>query len=339
MTQRMTLKLILVGFAVVLTSASVACWGEPAPIDSELLERAKAGDAIAQLALGRMYFHGDGVTQDYAQALKWWRSPAEQGHAEAQSGLGVMYATGQGVEQDYAEAVKWSRKAAEQGDARAQSNLGVMYECGDGVKQDYAEAVKWYRKAAEQGDARGQDLLRGAEERRERNLRLAEERRERRDACRLGLQADQREFVRTLGNLTIRYDKEENEIRKSGIFNEAQAYSEKFFNVRGRTITNWGAKLSDLRTSKGGRRASVRLSINFSTQGGGIFLEKVHFWDSGIRPGSSIYASLGKMNEGDRVVFSATDISTEGSITEVGAMRNPEYESKLTDISSCSNHN
>ena len=41
-----------------------------------------------------------------------------------------MYARGQGVPQDYAEAVKWYRLAADQGDARAQNNLGVMYANG-----------------------------------------------------------------------------------------------------------------------------------------------------------------------------------------------------------------
>ena len=74
-----------------------------------------------------MYLHGQGVRQDYAQAVKWYRKAAEQGFAEAQYNLGVRYDQGQGVPQDYAEAVKWYRKAAEQGDAEAQLNLGVMY--------------------------------------------------------------------------------------------------------------------------------------------------------------------------------------------------------------------
>ena len=64
-----------------------------------------------------------------------------------------MYFKGQGVPQDYAAAVSWYRKAAEQGNASAQYNLGVMYDNGQGVPQDYAAAVSWYRKAADQGDA------------------------------------------------------------------------------------------------------------------------------------------------------------------------------------------
>ncbi len=43
---------------------------------------------------------------DYATALKEWRPLAEQGHAKAQYNLGVMYDDGEGVAQDYAEAVK-----------------------------------------------------------------------------------------------------------------------------------------------------------------------------------------------------------------------------------------
>ena len=51
-----------------------------------------------------------------------------------------MYANGQGVRQDYTQAVQWFRKAAEQGDAKAQYNLGVAYDNGHGVRQDLALA-------------------------------------------------------------------------------------------------------------------------------------------------------------------------------------------------------
>ena len=73
----------------------------------------------------------------------------------AQTNLGLMYDLGEGVAQDDAEAVKWYRKAAEQDSAEAQNNLGTMYVQGQGVAQDEVEAVKWYRKAAEQGIRQG----------------------------------------------------------------------------------------------------------------------------------------------------------------------------------------
>jgi TPR repeat protein len=56
---------------------------------------------------------------DYATALRLIRPLAEQGGAKAQYNLGQMYRDGQGVPQDYAEAVKWYRLAAEQGYADA----------------------------------------------------------------------------------------------------------------------------------------------------------------------------------------------------------------------------
>jgi TPR repeat protein len=59
-----------------------------------------------------------------------------------------MYDNGQGVPQDDAEAVRWYRKAAGQGDPSAQYNLGLMYAAGQGVPQDYVEAHMWLNLAA-----------------------------------------------------------------------------------------------------------------------------------------------------------------------------------------------
>ena len=53
------------------------------------------------------------VSQDSISADKY-REAAEQGYAAAQYNPGDCYATGQGVEQDYTQAVYWYRKAAEQ---------------------------------------------------------------------------------------------------------------------------------------------------------------------------------------------------------------------------------
>ena len=61
-----------------------------------------------------------------------------------------MYDNGEGVPQDYKEAVKWYRLAAEQG-MLAQNNLGVMYEYGNGVLQDNTMAHMWYNIASANG--------------------------------------------------------------------------------------------------------------------------------------------------------------------------------------------
>jgi TPR repeat protein len=63
-----------------------------------------------------------------------------------------MYEKGQGVPQDYKEAVKWYRKAAEQGDASGQFMLGDMYWEGTGVPKDAPTAYMWTNIAAATGD-------------------------------------------------------------------------------------------------------------------------------------------------------------------------------------------
>jgi TPR repeat protein len=120
---------------------------------------ADQGDAQAQYALGYMYREGKGVSRDDAEAVRWSLRAAEQGDAPAQYALGFMYYKGRGVQQDYAEAARWYRKAADQGYPMAQSELGFMYDRGQGVPRDSAEAVRWYRKAAEQGDRPAQAAL------------------------------------------------------------------------------------------------------------------------------------------------------------------------------------
>jgi Sel1 repeat len=61
-----------------------------------LHKAADIGDTDAQTALGWMYFKGEGVRQDYAQALKLVRKAADRGNARAQAALGMMYLRGQG---------------------------------------------------------------------------------------------------------------------------------------------------------------------------------------------------------------------------------------------------
>ena len=58
------------------------------------------------------------------------RQKAKEGDARAQLKLGVMCEYGVDVNQDYKAAVKWYTKAAEQGDARAQYNLELMKRQG-----------------------------------------------------------------------------------------------------------------------------------------------------------------------------------------------------------------
>ena len=75
-------------------------------------ERAEAGDADAQLTLGRFYADGIFVSQDDAKAAQWYLSAAKQGQADAQVWLGMAYESEKGVSKDYVEAYAWFDVAA-----------------------------------------------------------------------------------------------------------------------------------------------------------------------------------------------------------------------------------
>ena len=69
-----------------------------------------------------MFSNGDGVEQDYAEAVRLYRLAAAQGHADAQGNLGHMFQHGR-VAKNRAEAIRWFRLAAAQGYAQAKARL------------------------------------------------------------------------------------------------------------------------------------------------------------------------------------------------------------------------
>jgi hypothetical protein len=79
---------------------------------------------------------------------------AEEGDSYAQRFLGASYYLGLGVTQDYAEAAKWYKKAAEKEDRIAQNILGAMYAKGKGVSKDFVEAYKWFSISGKTGNGR-----------------------------------------------------------------------------------------------------------------------------------------------------------------------------------------
>jgi len=69
--------------------------------------------------LGNMYYEGNKVPRDFAEAVKWYREAGERGHAEAQYKLGAMYFQGQNVTQNLIEAYAWLLLATAQGKKEA----------------------------------------------------------------------------------------------------------------------------------------------------------------------------------------------------------------------------
>ena len=147
--RRATAVIVAGGLAVMVLSAQGDLY--------TVRQAAEQGDATAQFNLGVMYAKGEGVPQDDAAAVRWYRLAAEQGHASAQGTLGAMYAIGRGVPQDDVEAGLWYRLAAEQGHASAQGALGGMYMNGQGVPQDDETAHVWLNVAASRSTSEQRD--------------------------------------------------------------------------------------------------------------------------------------------------------------------------------------
>ncbi len=76
-------------------------------------ESSGRGSRYGQLTLGELHYWGrGGLAQDYAQAVVYYGQAAEQGLDAAQILLGHMYQEGHGVSQDFAEALRWLTLAA-----------------------------------------------------------------------------------------------------------------------------------------------------------------------------------------------------------------------------------
>ncbi len=117
------------------------------------LMAANAGDAQAQYIAGGMYFKGLGTKVDYAKALALLYKAAKNGSstAESQKIIGQSFLLGRDVPKNYLEAVHWYGMAAKSGDRDAQNELGYMYFVGRGIEQDYHKAYQLFLQAAESG--------------------------------------------------------------------------------------------------------------------------------------------------------------------------------------------
>ncbi|MGH7232319.1 MAG: tetratricopeptide repeat protein [Nitrospiraceae bacterium] len=151
MLTRFTTVLYLVFLAGILVSGLGCASGE-----SRIRSQAEHGDAAAQHKLGSMYWFGaEGIQQNPAEAVRWYRLAADGGNTEAQVDLGILYTEGRGVPQNSSEALRLFRAAAEKGNARAQVKIGKMYEDGRGVPRDFVQAHMWWNLAGAHGDKQG----------------------------------------------------------------------------------------------------------------------------------------------------------------------------------------
>ncbi len=97
-----------------------------------LIEKSKQNPEVVRnqfFELGKKYYSYSNY-EDFKKAFYWYRKSAELGFSQAQYMLGNMYLNGQGVEQNYWEAIEYYHKAAIQEDNVAQDQLCEMCKKG-----------------------------------------------------------------------------------------------------------------------------------------------------------------------------------------------------------------
>ena len=88
-----------------------------------LIRSANRGDPESQFELGRRYYAGEGTSQSYFEAFKWYKRAAEQEHPGAQFELGRMYEDGLGTKREFYTAKEWYLRAAANGNEDSMKRL------------------------------------------------------------------------------------------------------------------------------------------------------------------------------------------------------------------------
>lgn len=129
----------------------------------------KAADlkyAAAELALGKLYYFGQGVSQDYEAAYLYLQRAREKVRSKAKTAealyyLGQMFRNGLGVEKSSMRAYNRLKLSAQLGNSDAMYMLGEMFENGECAwnKSRRLREEYWYREAAYAGNAQAMRKL------------------------------------------------------------------------------------------------------------------------------------------------------------------------------------
>ena len=121
---------------------------------AKLYEKAaKSGDPYAQYSLGYMYYHGQGVAQDYKKAGDLFYKSRNH-YSDSFYYEGILLKEGKlgyAADASLEMALNSFKGAAKQGHMDAQYELGFMYANGSGTNKNLPEAAQWMEKAAAQG--------------------------------------------------------------------------------------------------------------------------------------------------------------------------------------------
>ena len=115
---------------------------------------AKEGFYPAYTEVGNIYeLGGDGIEQDFDEALRCYRKAAfEDGNEAAFAALGRLYFFGRGVERDFDKAFEYYGKILSNRDPVVLLMYGHRYHAGLGAEVDTNKAREYYEEAADKGN-------------------------------------------------------------------------------------------------------------------------------------------------------------------------------------------
>ncbi|RAO77027.1 tetratricopeptide repeat protein [Dyella jiangningensis] len=121
-----------------------------------LQKRAEAGDAKAQIELGRA-LEEDGAPADKAASTAWYRKAAMAGSADGAWRLGFALMAGTGTARDVPAGLEWLRQSVNiSQDADHMAALAMLLATTGG---DQKEAMQWAQMAADKGSPKGFEVL------------------------------------------------------------------------------------------------------------------------------------------------------------------------------------
>ena len=104
------------------------------------------GSAVAMNNTAFLYEHGLGVTQDYAEAKRWYQKAAAAGNSQAMDTSEIFIFTETVYQRTTSRPTAGTKKQPQRASSFAMNNLGNLYLNGNGVAKDYAQARGWYEK-------------------------------------------------------------------------------------------------------------------------------------------------------------------------------------------------
>ena len=132
------------------------------------------------------------------------------------------------------------------------------------------------------------------------------------------------------------YDAQNNEIKASEVYTQANRQKKIFAQKLKWNFTNWTGNIVEISTNQGGNWADLTIRSNIENF-------KISFVDmrilggGGIRKGSKIYNQISQLKEGSPVIFSGRFLSgkrgiEETSLTEWGSLCGPVFSIKFTNV-------